>query len=207
MLTALVGGVYVLSPTQGGGKRGDAAYHQQLGIATPKEWAFIIDEQSFAKIHAYRAPVILALKFGTVIYKDEKGRIVTSSEDIAIVGNRVVRPWNYKQHALTDRNIGHKHPNNRGTGLLCENVEWLSTMEAQPSKATTPRAIIVSTGMDDLLGVEDKMKKTYDEMIKNGSSGNLKEFHILNSSQVPQKYLELLKKYKGDVALLLHITC
>ena len=187
--------------------------HQQLGIDKPSEWDFIIPEEEFQKIHGHKFAVILALKFGTVIYKDIDGKIITSNDDIMITANEVVRPWNYKDIGTT---VTHKHPkrpkDKQGTGLSFLNITKLEHYHreyAKENKKNYPNdgqlcAIIVSVGMDGELGVDEEGVEAYQRDLK---QRELEEFHVLNSREVPQKYLELLNKYKRGVGVLLHITC
>jgi hypothetical protein len=193
--------------------------HQQLGIDKPSEWDFIIPEEEFQKIHDHNFAVILALKFGTVIYKDIDGKIITSNDDIMITANKVVRPWNYKE-AGAAAPVTHKHPKRpkcqQGTGLKDRNVMYLYYYGIEYTDAkvkNTPNedklcSIIVSTGMEGELGVEDGLEESMRSHLKNRrKQERIEELHVLNSREVPQKYLELLNKYKRGVGVLLHITC
>ena len=188
-----------------------ADMYQKLGITNPSSWDFIISEADFSKIHEHTYAVILALKFGTVIYKDIDGKIVTSHQDIAITTNAVISSWNYKENTM-DKNVTHKHPkrpkSQQGTGLKVHNVLWLEDLhewKKGPNKSKL-NAIIVSTGMDDELGVADDVIERYQRTVDRGHPAEIEEFHVLNSRKVPEMYLKLLNKYKGGVSVLLHIT-
>ena len=187
--------------------------YRQLGITDPSSWDFIISEEDFSRIRDHTYAVVLALKFGTVIYKDIDGKIITSHNDIAISANHVTDPWDYKKNTM-DKDVSHRHPkkpkSQQGTGLKGYNILWLEDQHEcggqGPNKGRL-HAIIISTGMNDELGLADGVADRYHRIIARRNPKEIKAFHVLNSRKVPGKYLELLKKYNGGVSVLLHITC
>jgi len=148
-------------------------------------------------------PVFVASEWGKTHIRMSNGD-VKKFQDVYITPSSV-QEWNFKEFGYDHFGQGgpktsHQH-GDTSKGIMPYSVQGLLALER--TLVRTNICVIVSKGMTDSLGVNDRTVSLLDQMKTSGAIG---EFHILTSKEVPAKHNERVQAGK-QVFTEFHSTC
>ena len=145
--------------------------------------------------------IIKKLKWGEVAIQYVNGnKMITKDCVLTPTG---CQAWDYGQlgwdkRAQGEKKISHRKSTTHGTGVQPYAIKGLLENAQGPDIV-----VIVSTGMDNALGVNQKTKEYLKQLKDKGKIG---AYHILNSQLVPATHNKCVGEGKR-VYTLLHSTC